>query len=526
MALSMPCPYRHPRSGVFWLRWAVPRDLRDAIGKTEQVVSLDTTDPAEARERAAEVMVRWTRQRASASGRGALPTGRDIAALCGEWHRQALADWGNNPEAFGDPDIYLDLIGDRYGDVEDGEDPSTAPVRLRPEDRAEAAALLQDNGFRSDDATASRLAEALLPTKIAFGHLMQRRAAGDWAPDATAERYPPLVAPGLPAGPPQVSPKGITIPDLIAAWAKESGTAGKALYDRERTGKMLASFLGHDDASRVSADDVVRWKEDRLAQGRSTKTVANDIGELRPIWTWGKRNRKLAFGENPFAGLAPRAPKDSRSVRDPFNDADAVRILEAARKETDASLRWLPCLAAFTGARIGELAQSAKEDAQRHDGNGPWFLHVHRNGPGRTLKNAQSERMIPLHPALITEGFLDYVARLPAGSPLFPDLKPDKFGRRAGTATKKHGRWVRKTVGIADPRKDPAHAWRHRFKDACRRVKGMPREAIDALMGHKNPANEGESYGRGYRFMPEETAAWVAQIANPLAHSKETCVEV
>ena len=116
------------KSGIFWLRWAVPKELRAALGKTEQITSLNTTAPAEALERTAEVMVRWTRQRASASGRGALPTDRDIAALCGEWYRQTLADWGDNPTAFGDPDIYLDLIGDRYGDVEDGQDPSTAPV--------------------------------------------------------------------------------------------------------------------------------------------------------------------------------------------------------------------------------------------------------------------------------------------------------------------------------------------------------------------------------------------------------------
>lgn len=74
------------------------------------------------------------------------------------------------------------------------------------------------------------------------------------------------------------------------AWAAESGIAGKALYDRQRTAKLLADFLGHDDAARVTAEDVVRWKEARLAAGRSAKTVANDIGELRPIWAWGRAN--------------------------------------------------------------------------------------------------------------------------------------------------------------------------------------------------------------------------------------------
>jgi integrase len=155
-----------------------------------------------------------------------------------------------------------------------------------------------------------------------------------------------------------------------------------------------------------------------------------------------------------------------------------------------------------------------KEDIQQ-DGGGVWFLHIHAEGAGRTLKTAQSERNVPLHPALIDEGFLRHVQRLPAGSPLFPDLKPDKFGMLKGTATKKHGHWVRRIVGITDKAKDPAHAWRHRFEDQARRA-GVPQNVTDGLMGHLNAANEAEGYGRGFRFMPDTTAPWVAKMASPL----------
>jgi hypothetical protein len=74
----------------------------------------------------------------------------------------------------------------------------------------------------------------------------------------------------------------------------------------------------------VTADDVVRWKEGRLAQGRSTKTVANDVGEPRPIWTWGRANRKLRFSENPFVRLAPRTKKRAgQRVRGPYTEDEA-----------------------------------------------------------------------------------------------------------------------------------------------------------------------------------------------------------
>ncbi|HEX3405588.1 MAG TPA: hypothetical protein VHT74_35220, partial [Acetobacteraceae bacterium] len=184
--------------------------------------------------------------------------------------------------------------------------------------------------------------------KLDFAREMARRAGGDWTPDKTAERFPTVHT----VKTPEATPQRITVPALVAAWAAETRADGKALYDRERTAKLLTDFVGHDDVARITADDVVRWKEVRLGLGRSPKTVANDIGELRPIWSWGKANRKLSFVENPFAGLAPRSRKRSRGPRGPYTDDEASKLLVAAPAEKSASLRWLPWVLCFSGARL------------------------------------------------------------------------------------------------------------------------------------------------------------------------------
>jgi hypothetical protein len=63
MTLRMAQPWPHPKTGVFWFRRAVPKDLRTPVGKREELVSLATKDPAEARVRyakvSAEVEARW-----------------------------------------------------------------------------------------------------------------------------------------------------------------------------------------------------------------------------------------------------------------------------------------------------------------------------------------------------------------------------------------------------------------------------------------------------------------------------------
>jgi integrase len=117
-------------------------------------------------------------------------------------------------------------------------------------------------------------------------------------------------------------------------------------------------------------------------------------------------------------------------------------------------------------------------------------------------KNPGSVRRVPFHAALVREGFIAYVETLSQGGPLFPDLKPDRFGRRAGTATKEIGRWLRRVqketnVLLVDKaRYAPNHSWRHRFKSEARRVR-IEEEVHDALTGHRE-GRVSRDYGEYY----------------------------
>jgi hypothetical protein len=84
-----------------------------------------------------------------------------------------------------------------------------------------------------------------------------------------------------------------------------------------------------------------------------------------------------------------------------------------------------------------------------------------------SLKNVNSERVVPVHSALMDEGFLKFVASTRKG-PLFPDLKPDRFDSRGGTGTKILSKWIR-SLGVVDKRISPNHSWRHRVKTLGRR---------------------------------------------------------
>ena len=121
-------------------------------------------------------------------------------------------------------------------------------------------------------------------------------------------------------------------------------------------------------------------------------------------------------------------------------------------------------------------------------------IRLDNRGKDGSLKNIGSERKVPLHPAVIEEGFLRYVGRLPKDGPLFPNLTPDRYGRRGGSGSKRLCRWIRVNLGMDNARKAPNHAWRHRFKSVCRRA-GIEEEYHEALTGHTGEGSEGCEYG-------------------------------
>jgi integrase len=199
------------------------------------------------------------------------------------------------------------------------------------------------------------------------------------------------------------------------------------------------------------------------------------------------------LASNPLAGLkiALKEDKTKEKPRRPYNAKEASALLRAARKRTDA-LRWLTWLMAYTGGRINELAQLHKEDVGAKGGI-PFIGITSSDDNGQEIKTGASRREVPLHKALIAEGFLRWVAKQPSGW-LFSDLPEGRYGKRGDAASKRYGRWQRGEMGITD-RRAVAHSWRHRMEDQLREIE-TPTEVADSILGHA-PKGERGTYGDG-----------------------------
>lgn len=528
----MAKPVRVKGSPHLHSRLTVPKDVRHLIGRTEFLAALKA--PTEAQRQAehlaniADWKGRIEAARAKLSGQGLrFLTDRDISGLCGAWYVERVA----SVEAEGplnarrwemDEELLIDRI------ERDEEDPEWWDFIPRQEDIAEADFILTARSLAATPESVDRFARQLHLTKIDAARTLSRLATGDFRPDPVAEKFAkelPTVAPAEPPpAPPSASP-AVTFDMLARGWARDGGhdpdakPIPRAYYDRKTTAARLATFIGHEDATKLTKADAARWKEDMQKAKKSAKTVRNDLSEMSGLFRWGVRHGLVS--ENVFDGLLP-PKKASRNEGKPvraYNDAEVVQLLTAARRERRASLRWLPWILALSGARLGEIVQSVKEDITTVEG--VTVLRIHSEpgdraaGEGkRSLKTLESRRLVPIHPALIAEGFLDYVAALPARSPLFPDIAPDKiFGSRTNNAQKLLSRWVR-AQGVTAEDISPAHSFRHWFITVARKAM-VQREVRDAITGHSGKLNEADDYGVSVREMPQILYEAIAKIACP-----------
>ena len=158
---------------------------------------------------------------------------------------------------------------------------------------------------------------------------------------------------------------------------------------------------------------------------------------------------------------------------------------------------WLPLLALYTGARLGELAPLIVRNIKQDEATGIRYIEITEDEErGVRTKTRSSRRVVPLHPELVRFGFLQLVAERRAAdgesAQLFPLLTPGPKGGYGEAWSKWFGRYIR-SIGISN-RARVFHSFRHTFKDALRAA-GVSEDVNDALLGQSGAGGVGRRYG-------------------------------
>lgn len=139
---------------------------------------------------------------------------------------------------------------------------------------------------------------------------------------------------------------------------------------------------------------------------------------------------------------------------------------------------WIPLLAAFTGARVNELGQLTPSDIKQTK-EGTWYIDItdgkNDSESDKTLKNAESRRIIPVHNKLIELGFIDFVkSQIVADSKNLCNINPAKKDKHGKIPSEWFNqKYLRQYLEIQD-KTVVFHSFRHRF------VTSLAQAIIDA----------------------------------------------
>jgi integrase len=311
---------------------------------------------------------------------------------------------------------------------------------------------------------------------------------------------------------------------LLAAWELEN-TNKRTRRAKRRYIDRFAEHLGHDDANRVRPEDSSGFKEALLKEANdgkiAHKSVENILAGVKAVFNAGSKAHKITT--NPTAGVSFQAKKSQMKKTLGYTVEQVDRILREGR-EQPPHIRFPTLIAAFSGARVGEIADATTHDV--YQVGEMWVLDIRADyrEDGQEIKNEPSIRIFPLHPQIIAEGFIEYWRSLPPG-PLFSAFSSGQDNRRGDAASREISEWIRDVLGIKDPspklRYKPNHSFRNYVKTQWRNAK-IEEETHDAITGHGSSKDESRNYGEyELRLMLEA----VEKLPNPFAEANTDLAE-
>lgn len=508
MVLRMACPTKRSGSDKWYYRRKIPADARAILAKLPKEqhppgwykehisISLGTADRDAAKAKCGEVAAVVERHlKALREGPKAL-NAKQIASLSGIAYRAFTETLEDNPGLTVEGWLRVAKANEaaKRGNplLIAKNDTERQAISMEKRFGPLADATLLAEGLVTDDDSRWKLIEALARDLTPAAKKLARNADADFSPDTYVTRFPAPTE----AKPSEQADRSLT--GLADAWHKAALERDMRRRDADRIKRrfeMLIAFLRHDDTRRVTKQDIIRWRDHRLANKISVKTINDsDIASFSNVFNWGVDRGWL--DANPTDKATIKAMRKKAKLREEFFTRDeTAKILAHAKAatgsrrenpKTTAARRWVPWLCAYSGARVAEMIQLRKQDVRKDHEHG-WVIRL--TPEAGSIKNNKFCD-VPVHEHLVATGFIDFVNGAKPGH-LFCNLGED--GTIEGTAGGVYSRvreWVREAV--KDENVAPNHAWRYTFKSYGLEA-GIEALTLDAISNY-SPRTQGEAY--------------------------------
>lgn len=259
-----------------------------------------------------------------------------------------------------------------------------------------------------------------------------------------------------------------------------------------------ANHFKKKDGSRYSIKELIEITERKQLQCISKSTEYGLVSKAKSFLDWCEKRELIKKSVlTAFEGIKKPEEKDKIKVL-PFSEDDYSKIFYTEVFTSKKYFRhktyqyWGLLLAAYTGARLGEIAQIHLEDIKYDKDAKCYYIDlIECDDESRRLKNKNSRRKVPLHNDLVKLGLIKYAEYLSGldQKQLFAEMKPDKYGYWHG----KLGKWFNdrysKKCGVkvrgTDNRKERTsfHSFRHTFINQGKQQR-LDDRVIQEIVGH------------------------------------------
>ena len=261
------------------------------------------------------------------------------------------------------------------------------------------------------------------------------------------------------------------------------------------------------------------------AEGRTDLINAANINaylnKLGGIFNWAVKEEVI--DRNPAVGLRLPDPMLRREKRLPFSTAQLQAIFSAPlytgcrddghgyaapgpNRPRNARF-WIPLISLYCGLRLNEACQLDVADIKTIEGVLCFAVTASSDSAetDKRLKTSSSERLVPVHPQLLSLGFAAFVTRRAAvrAVKLFGEVELGATGYRSTTFSSWFARFLRQS-GAHAPR-TCFHSFRHTFRDGLREARinrdiAMTLGGWATQGGSTGAASVSDAYGSGYRM--------------------------
>ena len=273
----------------------------------------------------------------------------------------------------------------------------------------------------------------------------------------------------------------MSLDELREQWEAEKERSQQTKDLMKRMITLFVATCGNLAVHEITGQHRIQFREAVMASPGKAQTKNVRMKQFRAL---GSYAAKLGVvNSNPLEFL--RFEETDVVERESFSDTILKQIfgstawVERSPKYREF-IRWFFLIGAYTGARLGEIAQLYSDDVFEFEGH--WVIRIAHDPARKQRAKGKKTRLVPVSKHLVRLGFLNLVKarqKETRNPQLFPEMKPGYDGHWSRPVSPALSKLVR-DAGLSQEYVG-GHGWRHTF---ITRLRGKVADSVAERITH------------------------------------------